>query len=277
MSYLAFLLVFIVPPLLVLSALTLRAPGPGRTPRRGWVALAGYTTLAMVVTAPWDSYLIAHDVWRHGAVMGRLLRVPVEEYAFMVGQCLAAGLLLFLLWHGLLWDRRPSPAEAGAATARRLGAAVWGLVSVGAWTMHGTPQWSHWFYLTAIVGWFGPLITVQWAVGGDRLVAARRLRLLGVALPTAYLWIADRIAIGAGAWWINPDRTLPLRPLGLPVEEALFFLVTNLVLVNGLVLALDERMWTRAQSWARVPHPTSVRRRPGRRGSSPPRSTGSSS
>jgi lycopene beta-cyclase len=276
MSYLAFLLIFVAPPLLVLSALTLRAPGPGRTPRRGWVALTGFTTLAVVVTAPWDAYLIAHDVWRHGDVLGRLLRVPAEEYAFMVGQCVAAGLLLFLLWHGLLRDRLPPPAEADGPSARWLGAVAWGLLSVAAWTTHAAPQWSHWFYLTAIVGWFGPLIAVQWAVGGDRLVAAGRLRLLGVALPTAYLWMADRIAIGAGAWWISPDRTLAWRPLGLPVEEALFFLVTNLVLVNGLALALDERMWTRAQSWARVPHPASCRR-PGRRGSSPPRSTGSSS
>jgi lycopene cyclase domain-containing protein len=268
MSYLVFLLIFVMPPLIALSALMLRPPGPSRIPRRGWIALVCFTALAVAVTAPWDSYLIAHDVWRHGDVLGRLLRVPAEEYAFMVGQCLGAGLLLFLLWH------RFQPGVA--MISRWPGAAAWGAVSLAAWTVHGDPQWSRWFYFTAIVGWFGPLIAVQWAVGGDRLVAWWRLRLVGVALPTAYLWIADRIAIGAGAWWINPDQTLPVRPFGLPVEEALFFLVTNLVLVNGLVLALDEQMWTRAQQWARVRHPPSGRP-PGRRGSSPPRSTGSSS
>src|SRR5262245_54093640 len=147
MSYLVFLLIFVMPPLIALSALTLRPPGPRRTPDRGWVALAGFTALAVAVTAPWDSYLIAHDVWRHGDVLGRLLRVPAEAYAFMVGQCLGAGLLLFLRW-------RHHPARAtGHPAARWLGTAGWGLLAPAAWLAHGAPQWSHWFYLTAIVGW----------------------------------------------------------------------------------------------------------------------------
>lgn len=272
MSYLAFLLIFVLPPLVVLAVLTLRGPGPARTRRRGWAALAGFTVLAVVVTAPWDSYLIAHGVWRHGDVLGRLMLVPVEEYAFMVGQSVAAGLCLFLTAMRVVV---PPPARHGAA-ARWVGAAVWGLASLAAWAAHGAPQWSYWFYLTAIIGWFGPLVAAQWALGGDRLLTEWRLRLLGVALPTAYLWIADRIAIGAGAWWINPERTVPLRPFGLPIEEALFFLVTNLVLVNGLVLAMDDPMWTRAQNWARVRHRFSGRR-PGRRRSWPPRTASSSS
>jgi lycopene cyclase domain-containing protein len=253
MSYLAFLLIFVVPPLLALAVLARAAPG--RTPRRGRVALAAFTVLAVVVTAPWDSYLIANDVWRHGDVLGRLLLVPVEEYAFMIMQCVGVGLALFLLAR-----RVPATTGQAPAAARWVGTAAWGLASVAAWVAHDDPQWSQWFYLTAIMGWFGPLIAVQWAVGGDRLAATWRLRLFAVALPTAYLWVADRLAIGAGAWWINPDRTLPLRPLGLPVEEAVFFLVTTLVLVNGLTLALDDPMWTKARRWIT----SAIQRRAGR-------------
>ena len=75
--------------------------------------------------------------------------------------------------------------------------------------------------------------------------AGLRPRLLSVGGPTLYLWFADRIAIGAGTWSINPALTVPWRPFGLPLEEAVFFLCTNLVLVNGLLLTTDQPMWDR--------------------------------
>ena len=62
----------------------------------------------------------------------------------------------------------------------------------------------------------------------ERLPADERQALTGAILATSWFPFAWLIAL------------------------ALFFLVTNLVLVNGLVLALDDGMWTRARSWARV-------------------------
>ncbi|GAA1795495.1 hypothetical protein GCM10009682_16580 [Luedemannella flava] len=120
---------------------------------------------------------------------------------------------------------------------------------MAAWVLH--PLWAHGFYLTAIVGWFAPLLALQSFVGADRLVAHRAARWRIAVLPVAYLWIVDRVAIASGTWWINPDWTLGLRPLGLPVEEAVFFLVTTLLLVNGMALALDAEMWRRAARWLR--------------------------
>src|SRR5262245_48825863 len=97
MTYLGFLAIFLAPPLVALAVLGRRRPaGEPRwaVPRRVAWAFAAYVALAVAVTAPWDSYLIAHDVWRHGEVTARLWRVPLEEYAFMVGQCLLTGLAL---------------------------------------------------------------------------------------------------------------------------------------------------------------------------------------
>jgi lycopene cyclase domain-containing protein len=121
--------------------------------------------------------------------------------------------------------------------------------AVVAWGLH--PVWAHGFYLTAIVGWFAPLIALQAALGADRLAAHRRQLAVAVLAPTAYLWVADLVAIRAGTWWINPERTVGLRPFGLPVEEAVFFLVTNLVVVNGVILVLDADMWRRTSRWLR--------------------------
>jgi lycopene cyclase domain-containing protein len=92
-------------------------------------------------------------------------------------------------------------------------------------------------YLGSMLVWFGPLLAVQCAVGADLLRTRRAVR-LGTLLPVVgYLWVADRIAIAAGIWHISPEYTVGITILGLPVEEAVFFAVTSLLVVNGLVLA----------------------------------------
>lgn len=248
-TYLGFLGLFVLPPVLALTAAV--ALRRARPPGRVWAALGVYAALALLVTAPWDSYLIAHGVWSHGDVVGRFLRVPAEEYAFMVGQCAITGLWTILLLPGSA-DRvateRPATAATGwwvpGSRSRAAAALGWLVASAASWVLH--PLWTRGFYLTAIVGWFGPLLAVQAAAGADRLAAARAVRLLAVAVPTGYLWVVDRIAIAGGAWSINPALTVPVRPFGLPLEEAVFFLVTNLVLVNGLLLVADRVMWDRA-------------------------------
>ena len=47
------------------------------------------------------------------------------------------------------------------------------------------------------------------------------------------------MALALEIWWINPALTTGLKPFGLPVEEAVFFLVTNLMVISGLTLALQ--------------------------------------
>jgi lycopene beta-cyclase len=243
MSYLEFLGRYLLPAVLatvVAAAVTWHRLVSRGLARWAYGSLAVYVLLALLWTAPWDSWLIANDVWRHGGVLGRVLRVPVEEYAFMIGQSLVVG-----LWTIALVATRPRPADTERTAVRWVAGSGWGVVAVAAWLLH--PVWAHGFYLTAIVGWFAPLIAVQAAWGADRLAAARQVRLLAVAVPTAYLWFADLAAIRAGSWWINPERTVPVRPWGLPLEEAVFFFVTTLVLVNGIVLATDPVMWRRAE------------------------------
>jgi lycopene beta-cyclase len=61
---------------------------------------------------------------------------------------------------------------------------------------------------------------------------------LGILVPTLYLWFADTVAIRLGIWDIAERYTYGPRPLGLPIEEAVFFLVTNILVVQGLVLFL---------------------------------------
>jgi len=69
-------------------------------------------------------------------------------------------------------------------------------------------------------------------------VAEWRAVLGGTLAPTLYLWVVDRIAIGVGLWSLSDRYTtgLAVPLLGLPIEEAVFFLLTSLFVVQGLVL-----------------------------------------
>jgi lycopene cyclase domain-containing protein len=87
---------------------------------------------------------------------------------------------------------------------------------------------------------------LQLGFGADILWRHRRL-VLGALLPTTlYLSLADAIAINLGTWTINPQQSLHLLLGGvLPVEEAIFFLLTNTLLTFGLVLFLAPESRTR--------------------------------
>lgn len=69
---------------------------------------------------------------------------------------------------------------------------------------------------------------------------------LWVVLPvTLWLCIADRCALGMGIWTISPASSTGVTLAGLPVEEALFFGVTCLLVADGLVLATEDAVLRR--------------------------------
>ena len=94
----------------------------------------------------------------------------------------------------------------------------------------------HWLYLGLIVAWAFPVLAGMWWLGGHLIWARRRLVAWAVVPITLYLWVADRIAIGLGIWDITDATRTGWEILGLPIEEALFFLVTNLLVAQGLVM-----------------------------------------
>lgn len=230
LSYLGFHAVFVLPPLLALLALrpSVTRSG-GRTER---TALALMVVAALCYTTPWDSFMIERGVWFYadGAVLVRFGAVPLGEYLFFVFQTVVTG--LWLSWYGVdpsfdARDWRVSPRAAGVAVA--LGATAAGVVSLTILAPRG-------YYLGAILAWACPLFALQWGVGGGYLARTWRAWLPAVLVPTLYFAAADRVAIALGVWTIAPASSTGLLVLGLPVEEGLFFLVTNLLVVWGITL-----------------------------------------
>lgn len=104
-------------------------------------------------------------------------------------------------------------------------------------------------YLSLILVWALPPIALQMAFGADILWRYRRSVATIILVPTVFLWIADTLAIRIGIWTIGAEQSLGLYlPGGLPLEEALFFLVTNMLIGFGITLALAEESRDRLQA-----------------------------
>jgi lycopene cyclase domain-containing protein len=117
-------------------------------------------------------------------------------------------------------------------------------------------------YLGAILLWAGPVLALQWGFGWSYLWTVRRTVAIALLVPTLYLAFIDRIAIGLGLWSISPTYTVGITLFGLPIEEALFFLLTNVFIVQAVVLymwLLDRLNVATRYGWARdAPQTTEV-------------------
>lgn len=234
MTYLQFLILFLGPPLLIMAGRVRRDVAP--LGRRAKVGLAALSVIALVYTTPWDNYLVASGVWGYGPgrVVGTIGWVPIEEYLFFLLQPLLTGMLFYIFLARLLREGLPEP-PAAAGRVRFWGALPWLALAAEGLLLLPTESGR---YMGLILVWAAPLILVLWMVGAAWIWRLRAALLPALAISTLYLWFADRTAIASGTWIISDRYTLGWSPLGLPVEEAAFFLVTNLLVLFGLVLVL---------------------------------------
>ncbi len=262
LTYAEFLAVFVVVPIGLLWVV-----GRGLHADRRRAAVVGVGVilfLALSYTIPWDNYLISQGVWDYaeGTVLFRVGHMPIEEYTFIVLQSVLTALWLYRrplpdpdpgaepTPDGLGELRRSGARPDGGQVrapltlpglrafpgprARIVGAAFWlGTAVAGAALLF---LWTETFYMGAILAWATPGIALQWAVGGGYLWRVRRRLALSILVPTVYLCLIDRLAVEWGLWQFSTTQLTGWTVLGLPVEEATFFLLTNALVVHGLIL-----------------------------------------
>ena len=235
MTYLQFHLLFILPPLAVLAPAAWRAV-PLLGGRARW-AFTAVPPIALLYTTPWDNYLVWRGVWFYGAdrVVGTIGYVPVEEYLFFLLQPLLAAAVTYVLLARQLRRETVAAPTTRAMRVRLLGAVPWLVISVAGVLLLRTESGT---YLGLILAWACPVVAAMWLAMGPAIWRVRRAAIPAMVLPTVYLWVADRIAIGLGIWAISDRFTFGIDPLGLPIEEATFFLVTNVIAVCGVLLFL---------------------------------------
>lgn len=94
----------------------------------------------------------------------------------------------------------------------------------------------HGTYLFYELAWALPVIALQWATAWRELWRWRRLLAAAVLLSTLYLSACDAFALGHGIWRVDPARVVDVYAGTLPLEEFVFYFVTNLMAAQGFVL-----------------------------------------
>ncbi len=257
MTYFGFLARFLLPPLAILIALTWWDRRRGRTQPtalNAWpplAVIAAHVVVAVLYTTPWDNYLVATRVWWYdpelvtGIVLGW---VPIEEYTFFILQTIMTGLwVLWLMKRLKIEDWVPVHAPRTMRSVRLLAFAPIFLIWLGSIALL-ISRWQPGTYLALELVWALPPILLQLGFGADILWRNRRVVFWGVVPTTIYLCIGDALAIGAGTWTINPAQSTGLLVGNLPIEEILFFLLTNTLVVLGMTLVLAR------ESQSRAPH-----------------------
>ena len=244
MTYFRFLLRFLLIPILVFLIITHwdnkqnnRING-FRQGRPVWMAIAVHILLAVAYTTPWDNYLVATGVWYYnpqlvtGVVLGY---VPIEEYTFFVLETILAG-----LWWWFVARRVSPPATRFRSNkipvylSTSLLVLIWlvftYLFFLGAIKLT---------YLSIILFWALPPILLQALFGADILWHYRKLVFWSIFIPGMYLSLMDIVALKDTTWSISPAQTTGVLFFGiLPLEEVVFFFLTNVLITFGLTLLL---------------------------------------
>ncbi|QDS67721.1 terpene cyclase [Venturia effusa] len=211
-------------------------------------------TIAVVSTIPWDSYLIRHRIWTYppNAIVGpTLFDIPAEEVFFFVIQTYTTSLLYLILNKATFHPVYLSSEREGGSPAdldtrqwrlqKYAGQAVLLLGLSAAWAMFNAAGTGT--YMGLIVGWAFPFLLFLWTLAYQLLIGLPWTNtVLPVLLPTVYLWIVDTIALRRGTWVIESGTKLGIHLWpGLEIEEAFFFLATNMLIVFGMV-AFDNAL-----------------------------------
>ena len=248
MTYFGVLAQFILPPIVILTAIlaTDYTRGTSTLKREHLIVLGIHVAMALFYTTPWDNYLVATNVWWYdenlvtGVTIGY---VPIEEYTFFIVQTLMTGLWTLFLMRFVFPPEppiTPRPVRRWAFT---------GFI-VAAWLASTVVLFSGWVpgtYLTLILSWALIPVFVQVVFGGDIILRRAGLVAAAIWVPTLYLWVVDYLAIQSGTWTIDPVQTTGVILGVLPIEEMLFFFITNLLIGFGMTLMLSPEAKSRAE------------------------------
>jgi lycopene cyclase domain-containing protein len=252
MTYFGFLLRFLVIPILIFLAITYldnKKAAPGFANGRAvWIAIFVHILLAVAYTTPWDNYLVATGVWYYnpnlvtGIVLGY---VPIEEYTFFVLETILSGLCWWFLAR-----RISSPKDFHPSTPARV---VSFFVLFVAWVIFTALFFSKnepITYLSITLFWAFPAIFPQLLYGADILWHHRKLVFLSIFIPGAYLSLMDIIALKDTTWSISKQQTTGILFFGiLPLEEVVFFFITNVLITFGMTLLLSDIGKQRFSDW----------------------------
>jgi lycopene beta-cyclase len=253
MTYFGFLLRFLFIPILIFLAITVwdnrnnKHINGFQNGRAVWTAIGIHVLLAVIYTTPWDNYLVATSVWYYnpklvtGIVFGY---VPIEEYTFFVVETVLSGLWWWFLVRRFALTPSPSSTGRGRFTSNKKLVYISAGLLVLIWIIStyifffGPAKWT---YLSITLFWALPAILPQLLFGADILWHYRKLVFWAILIPGMYLSLMDIVALKETTWSISPTQTTGFLFFGiLPLEEVVFFFITNVLIVFGMTLLLAK-------------------------------------
>lgn len=195
--------------------------------------------IAFVWTTPWDNLIVRNRAWsyhRH-CIWFTIGYVPIEEYFYFIIQSLISTLWCTLITRWTLPNLYLTPSTPARRPLAPFAVAT--CVVCFVLGLQASVPATHTYYFGMISWWSSmPLALLLWGsidfvrnmgVGAGFIPFA-----ISVLGPTLYLWSSDIYALRRGTWHINQATSLNMFPIpDLPIEEMLFFLVTNVILVSA--------------------------------------------
>jgi putative membrane protein len=240
MTYTEFLLYFTVIPIIIL-AFILR----NDLEKSHILTLLLVSVIAFAATALWDNFAVYSGIWMFprdktlGIYFGY---VPLEEYLFFFLQTYLTGLVQLYCLFKVRFFRKQSVSEIKLRTI--LFPLIILASIVNFWERTNEPfklPFGNWNYLFHLFSWAGLFVLIQYAFGRKKITQNFRLILIPTLVMTAYFSLADSISIGNGIWSFDPMQTIGTKIGNVPLEEILFFFMTNLLITEAMVLFLNQK------------------------------------
>ncbi len=239
MTYLRFHLIFNLPLLIVLAAVTGTVPWTAEEFEAfGWVLLA-----VMIFTTPWDNLAAKWGIWGfpREKFSLRIGYLPVEEYAFFLLQSANVMLAVRGLFHFFPDWALGQETTIGKWTLICLAASVipWALVALQLRWLRRTagPRVNYAIHLA----WFLPVVYAQWVLAPPLFWHHAGLLALVTAAFGVYYTLADLVAVRAGTWFFDDKQITGVKLGGvLPWEEVAFFFLTSLLVAQSYLLLLPD-------------------------------------
>ncbi len=226
MTYAQFLLIFIILPIIPLYSFFKKN---NKDPIYFKIMLF-LSFMALSYTTPWDNYLVKTNVWNYipERVLGKIGYVPIEEYCFFILQTIFAILFSFFCI-------KKTPIRYSKKEGKIFNIILILLITffIGSFLLFEKSR-----YMALILTWSLPIIILQYVFGGRYLLNNLNLFFTCLVPLTLYLSLADMIAISQNIWKINPEQVFGIYFGPLPLEEMTFFLVTNIMVIQGLLITI---------------------------------------
>jgi lycopene cyclase domain-containing protein len=239
MTYLRFHLIFNVPVLILLVALSWSQPWTTEE----LIAFGLVLLAVMIFTTPWDNLAAKWGIWgfpreKYSLRLGYL---PVEEYAFFLLQSANVMLAVRALFRFFPDWQSGLETAISPLTLIFIGASLipWIVVIFQLrWLRRKFgPSANYAIHLA----WFLPVIYFQWLLTPQLFGDHAGLLALITGTFGIYYTLADLAAVRAGTWFFDEKQITGIKLAGvLPWEEIAFFFLTSLLVAQSYLLLLPS-------------------------------------